>query len=114
MPWQRLLSARCPSRVEAPLGWHGWPPSPLHTLDQLRAAVNQDIFVPNGGHTQNVRRDSNGVAVVRVCSDVTVRILGKGKMAGVPYYAGHWSGLVLTAVYDDVVFADQLGIFVGL
>ena len=46
----------------------GFPTLP-HAFHELRAAIDQDIFVPNGWHAVGARGDGDRVAVVLVVPD---------------------------------------------
>ena len=50
-----------------------WLTALLNAFDELGAAVDEDVLIPDSGHTYDTRNNRNGIAVVLVVSD---RVLG--------------------------------------
>src|SRR5262249_41833366 len=74
--FQRVVSALASAPVGADQEIIGckaddllWLPTLLNALDELGAAVDEDVLIPDGGHTYDTRDNRNGITVVLVVSD---------------------------------------------
>ena len=56
-----------------------WLTTLLHTFHKLRAAVDEDVLIPDGWHPDDARDNRNGIPVVLVLSDRSIRTFGEGE-----------------------------------
>jgi hypothetical protein len=56
-----------------------WLPPLLYSLNELGAAVDEDVLIPNSWQSQNTWGNGDGVSVMLIVSDCSIRAFGKGE-----------------------------------